>query len=404
MKKRTRKILFSFFLFIFLIIAPTIVLYSQGYRFDFEKRKIVQTGGIFLKILPKSAEIFLNDKFLKKTDWFFGSVLIENLLPKKYKITVKKDGYFPWEKELEVKEKEVTEAKNIILWPRNLKFEILAKNVENFFPSPDESKIVLLEREVSGWSLKLYNLQKNLKIHLISQNDISQKEMVDFLDLEWSKDSKEIYLKVGLREKEKEYVLNLEKIPFNLTEREISNSKENVLSSSENYYLDVEGNLFKNGEKISQNPFPVKPETKYKLDVFQDYIFLTEDKSLYLFNQESKSFEKFFEGIVNLKISPDNKKIAFFSDFEIWILFLDSGKKIFITRVSENIKEVFWLNSDYLIFNSGKKIKISEIDERDKINIIDLAEFENPEIFFNQNNKKLYIFSEKNLYFSETLF
>jgi hypothetical protein len=42
-----------------------------------------------------------------------------------------------------------------------------------------------------------------------------------------------------------------------------------------------------------------------------------------------------------------------------------------------------------------------EIDERDKINIYDLAEFKEPKIFF--NDKKLYLLSEENLYASEPL-
>ena len=76
------------------------------------------------------------------------------------------------------------------------------------------------------------------------------------------------------------------------------------------------------------------------------------------------------------------------------------GEEIFLTRFSEKIGEVFWLTSHYLIFNTGSKIKIAEIDDRDKINIVDLVEFPDPKIFWNQNNKKLYILSEKNLYTS----
>jgi hypothetical protein len=80
------------------------------------------------------------------------------------------------------------------------------------------------------------------------------------------------------------------------------------------------------------------------------------------------------------------------------------GEKIFLLRISEKIKDVFWLNSDYLIFNSQDKIKIIEIDDRDKINIFEIGEFDNPKFFFNQNKKRIYILSGKNLYFSPPLF
>ena len=43
----------------FLLIAPTAVFYSLGYRIDFDSKKISQTGGLFLKVLPKQVEVYL---------------------------------------------------------------------------------------------------------------------------------------------------------------------------------------------------------------------------------------------------------------------------------------------------------------------------------------------------------
>jgi len=439
MTRRTRKILFFIFFVIFILVAPTLILYFQGYRFDFKKKSLTQIGGLFLKVIPKQVEIYIDDKLVKKTDWFFGSTLIENLLPKKYKIEIKKENFYPWEKTLEIKEKEVSEVKNIVLFPKNLDFQILTKNLKNFWISPDGMKIVLLEEENElGWALKLYDLEKLVKSHLVTEKDISQKSEVDFLDLEWAADSKEIYLNVGMKEEERVFALNLEKIPPSLSEKKIPLPSENIIASQNfngnNYYLDNFGHLFKDGEKLTKNPFSIKPETKYQLNIFSDYIFLREGEenrfssspfavaregeNLYLFNTEQGFFEKFFEKINDIKISPDNEKLVFFSDSEIWVLFLKekwdqptkkAGEKSLITRLSEKIGDVFWLNSDYLIFTTQDKIKIAEIDDRDKINIIDLDEFppttsgEGPKIFFNQVDKKIYILSSGVLYQSESL-
>jgi hypothetical protein len=104
MKNWQRKFLFSFFFSLFLIFGPILIFYSLGYRFDFEKKRITKTGGIFIKALPKEVEISIDGKIKEKVDPLWGSLLIENLLPKKYKIRVEKEGYFPWEKELEVEE------------------------------------------------------------------------------------------------------------------------------------------------------------------------------------------------------------------------------------------------------------------------------------------------------------
>ena len=79
------------------------------------------------------------------------------------------------------------------------------------------------------------------------------------------------------------------------------------------------------------------------------------------------------------------------------------GEKVFLTRFSEKIDEVFWYTNHYLVFNVGNRIKIVEIDDRDKINIVDFTEFKEPKTFWNQSNKKLYILSEEILYTSKKL-
>lgn len=435
MTKKTRTILFLIFLFLFLLITPVTVFYSQGYRFDLNPpaggKKLTQTGGLFIKAEPKRVEIYINGKLAKKTCFFFGSALVQNLLPKKYKIEVKKEGYLTWEKKLEIREKEVTEIKNLVLFPKNLNFNILTRKVENFWFSPDEKKIVLKETEEQDWTLKLYDLEKNIKSHLIGEMDIYSKG-ANLMNLEFSEDSRKLYLDIEMKKQKKTFILKLDKLPPQLVEKEIVPLPENILTSKKQnqdvYYLDNSGYIFKNDLKLNEIPFPVEAETKYTLEIFQDFLFLVAGENLYLFSPDSKSFEKFFERINGLKLSPDNKKLVFFSNSEIWILFLvaeasphlpprlaknerikKAGEKLFLVRFSEKIGNVFWLNSDYLIFNSGNNLKIVEIDERDRIQTWDIVPTPNfggktsPEFYFNGSDRKLYILSQENLYVSESL-
>lgn len=418
MAKKTRTVLFYIFVFLFLLAAPLSIFYSQGYRFDFDPpaggKRITQTGGLFLKVLPKQVDIYIDGKLKKKTDFFFGSALVENLLPKTYKVEVKKEGYFPWKKDLEIKEREVTEVKDVILFPENLNLTSLAKVVENFWLSPDERKIILKEANspigeppAGGWTLKLYDLEKNIKSHLIKEKDISKKG-ADLLNLSFSENSKEISLETGVAEEIRYFSLGLIETPPTLKETraplpQAENSVVSQVFNGDNYYLDNSGHLFKNKEQLGERAFPVKAETEYKLNVFPDYIFLRENQSLYLFSFELKTFEKFFEGVQDLKISPDQKKIVYFSDKEVWVLVLKENKKVLLARLSEKIENCFWLNSNYLIFNVGDKIKISETDDRDRINIWDVGEIKKPEMFWNNLEKKLYVLSEGNLYRSRVL-
>lgn len=421
MTRKTRTILFIILFFLFILLAPAAVLYSQGYRFDFGEKKFSQTGGLFLKILPRQAEIYLDGKLKKKTDFFFGSALIENLLPGKYEIKVKKQGFHSWTKTLELKEKQVTDAKNIVLFPENPEFEILSSNVINFWFSPDQKKIILQEREQQGWSLKLYEIENKVKSRLVDERSISINP-VDLLSLSFTKDPNEITLTAGLGEEVRYFSLKLNRTPFILIETAPpSFPSKNIVVLKEIgadiFYFTNSGHLFKNDEKLTQTPLTFLAETKYELEVFQDNIFLLEGKNLYQFEAETQSLEKIFDNTQNIKIAPDNKKLVYFSEREIWILFLKEtngsqqkqpGDKVLLLRLSEEIDDVFWLSSHYLVFNTGNFIKITETDERDGMNIVDLKPPTTTnggglEIFWNSFDKKLYILSKGNLYFSTSL-
>jgi len=464
MTHRTRNILFITLFILFLIIAPVTVFYSLGWRFDWETKKVVQTGVFYFKVWPKNAQVYINGEFKKKTDIFFSSAHIDNLLPGQYQIEIKKDGYYDWKKTLEIKKREVAEGKNIVLIPKNPDFNLLSEQVKDFFFSPDGKKVILKEiwlasrsspETSEGWSLKLFDLNRNVKSQLIDETNIS-KEEIEIIDLRFSPDSKDVLLKLGLKENIYYYILETDSSPAKLTkidfldsvdqiyfnpadsqklfisqkttlnEIDLENKKilppliEDIVAFSINgnniYYIDSSGSFFKTDfsaekkEKLNIVPFSLKKETLYEIIISASKIFIKEDNALYIFDENQKSFKKFFEPIKDLKPSPDFKKIVYFNDYEICVLFLErqydqptkeAGEQLFITRFSEKINDIFWYTDYYLIFNLGDKIKVMEIDERDKINIYDLAEFKEPKIFW--NNKKLYILSEESLYASENL-
>lgn len=416
MKSWQRKILFWALLFLFLIIGPYLVLYSQGYRFDFEKRKFVQTGGLYIKAHPKQAEVYLNGKFIKKTDPFFGSFFVQELLPKKYEVEVKKEGFFSWKKNLEINEKKVAEAKHIILFPKNLNLEKIDFEINDFYLSPDGKKIILVQKEKEVWALKLYEIEKKLKSHLVSEKEIS-KTGAGLLNLEFSENPNLIKLTLGIKEELNLFSLDISFSPPILKRIEENKQKNEKIVTTKKvgkdiYSLDIEGNFFKNEQKINSEPLPIEKESEYSIEVIPENIILKAKKSDYesqffLFNPESRVFEKFFEGGKDLKIAPDKKKAVYFSQYEIWLLFLEKellqpeknvGEKEFLLRFSKKIEDIFWLNSSYLIIVSEGAIQISEIDTRDTINFVEIAKFEKPKVFWNSLEKKLYILEKGVLY------
>jgi len=234
--------------------------------------------------------------------------------------------------------------------------------------------------------------------------------------LEFSENSKEVFLEIGAQERIEYFSIDLEESPPTLTKAEspVLKPGDALTYAKENddlYYLTIFGYLFKNQDKLTPERFPVKPETSYTLKVLEDRIFLQEKETLFVFNPDSASFEKMFEPVKDFKLSPDSKKLLIFSDYEIWALFLEdelprkkAGDEVFLARLSEKIGDCFWIDSHYIVFTNGNRIKISEIDERNRINMVETKETKTPEILWSENNKRLYILSEGSLSFLDFLF
>lgn len=402
MKAWQRTLLFFTLFLIFLTFGPILVLYSLGWRFDFEKKKFSLTGGIFVKAKPSQVKIFLNDKYFKSTDRFFGSALIQNLLPRKYKVRIEKENYFSWEKELEVKENEVTEIKNLILFPKTVNFSPLFREIEDFWISPSGEKIVLKEKEGDSFSLKIYFVDKKLKSFLLSKNDFSEKEKVEILNLKFQKEEKEIEIEAKIGEEIKSFYFDLEK------NKKLEKEKPTeVLCFKEKegkiYFLEKTGFLFLGSinfekiERLSVHNLPI--EKKCELEILGNEIFLIENGNFYLFNPLEKVFEKYLENTKGWQISPQGKKILIFTENEVWIF----PGKIFLNRFSEKIENALWLNEDYLILKLGKEIKILETDVRDKLNIFSLFRTEE-KVSFNPLEKKIYWLKGNILTASDAIF
>jgi len=458
MTKRTRTILFISLAVLFCSIAPLVVFYSLGWRIDWETKKITQPGILYIKAYPKSTHIYINGKLKKKSDFFFNTALVNNLPPQKYNVEVKKQEFYTWQKTLEIKARQVTEAKNIILIPKNPVIKSLSKEIEDIFFSPNGKKAILKEMSGQNWSLKILDLNRNVKSRLIEEEnflttlDISKGKKAVLINLSFSHDSKRVLLELEIGRKLERYILEIDEsipiflnfsgkiefnprdnnklllyekeelIEINLNNKATSSILKGIVSysilKSNIYYLDKTGFLFKSDfsfnqrERLNIYPFLLKQKADYKIYASPNDIFIKENKTLYIFNREKRTFEKVSELVKDLKFSLDYKKIAYFNNNEIWILSLEKqynqpqkekGDKLFLTRFSEEISRISWYTDYYLIFSIKDKIKVAEIDDRDKINIVDLAEFKDPEIFWNQINKKLYILSDKTLYASDKL-
>lgn len=453
MDKKFRVIILILGIFIFLVLAPIIALYTQGIRIDFEKKTLVKTGGIFIESLTDNVDIYLNGKYKKTTNFFSGNgLLIDNLLPKRYLVEVKKDGFFGWKKELEVMEKNVTEAKNLVLFKNNPLFEAIDDNIEDFFLSSNGKFLLTQKNNGEDFSFELTDIASK-KITILPTEIVKKmiKNTAIYKIEYWDEEQKTIIISQNTGLLPELFIFNYEFFPkIELTTTTLSYKTDNIaldpadknkiiyisnaklyqqplknngakptsLKSNINWFETEDNKIFylsDSGLLIGLNPDgkeevinkkPVRlanSQNIFKIKKFQGGFLLSINGNIYFLNSNSE-----FEKIIPDKkwvTSPDDRKLALLGSQEIWLLEKENEKEkmTFLNRFWKTPGFLYWLNENYLIFNIGGEIKISEVDTRDSLNIITVNSPNSQKIFFSQFDKKLYLLSDKTLITSERL-
>ncbi len=120
MTRSSRRRLFYALLALFFVLGAGVVLYAQGWRFDFAIGRFDKVGAIYLRTFPADAAILLNGKPVQSQVGFLTrGTLIGDLFPKTYQLKLTAAGYDDWHESVSVLPSLVTELKNAVLVPRN---------------------------------------------------------------------------------------------------------------------------------------------------------------------------------------------------------------------------------------------------------------------------------------------
>lgn len=181
-----RSLLFwSFFIF-FIISAPLSVLYTAGYRYNFQNGQIVRTGVISIHSSPRNANIYLNDQETKKeTPYTF-----KRLKPGLYKISIWREGFHEWHGNVEVRSGKTTLVQPIQLLKDTLP-KLLIKN--KLFAATDngDSYVAYLIRQ-GGWSeVWVYNVEEEQPSIISIQ---LADTITDSAELQWSSDKSTFFV------------------------------------------------------------------------------------------------------------------------------------------------------------------------------------------------------------------
>lgn len=116
MHRRARTAIALLFVIGFFATAPFVLLYTAGYRWNMRKGRVEKTGLIQASTKPEGARIFLNGVLQKRVT----PAGFKRILPDDYDVRLEKQGYFPWEKTLEVRSGETAFATEIVLMQDSL--------------------------------------------------------------------------------------------------------------------------------------------------------------------------------------------------------------------------------------------------------------------------------------------
>ncbi|MFH1366702.1 MAG: PEGA domain-containing protein [Patescibacteria group bacterium] len=403
MSPKKRRLFYLSLILIFLVAGPLIIFRALGYNFKLFERKIVKTGLFYVSSKPENADIYLDGLLTKKRT----PTRLSNLKPGEYLLTLKKTGYQSWQKKLNIFAHYTTFADQVVLFKNNPKKDLLISEKILFAKSSTSSSQIAVITESNGIkSLKIINpVNKTIKI-------IEENIEEEIIDLNWGENK---FLVARILEQGKNDLMLFDlikgvKTKFSSFTIQIFN---NLIVSHSNIY-GLSGDLIyridpynKKIQALNQKPardFIVKNNYLYYLtseekttelirldlakneerfiNIYNDitHNFLTlESENLFIVkdnqsfcifsvNQENQN-TCFNHAISQSLLSPNQKKLLYNNEHEIFTYDLTKDEENLITRQSKNIDQVYWYpNSEYIIYNSDQSIKAIECDLRGTIN------------------------------------
>jgi hypothetical protein len=466
MDKKARFIVLLICVALFLIIAPYLAMYSMGYRLNFETWEVTATGGIYVSATPQASEIIIDASNSKKLGIFSNSVFVQDLIPQTHTVLIKKEGYFDYQKTLDVIENEVAKLEKVILFKNTTRYDLNIENVESFSISPDKRNI--LAEGTNTQSLDFYYFTSGSPETRTTYS--LPLKYTSVIDVIWSQDSKKTIIKTRSSAGAYTYYLldfssrMQTATPISYLTSKVSDVIFNPQDSSQIFWLEnnslysakdtkatsvaknVINYAFQNGNIIwlstagqlyqsdisGQNPnllanWPVNKEYMgpdgTKIEIVAGKIIISKEGYVYQYMPEEKGFKQLSltAGIANPEFlaSPNGKNMLYYDNLKIYLYAFEKSPynksdendiKLFTAPGGQTISGVYWLNDDYVIFESGNRIIISEIDFRGNINQVELqnswpagTDSSNPKIIFNQQDNKVYVLTGKSLYSSEKL-
>jgi len=390
MSKKIRDGLFYLFVLLFIVGTVLISLYASGYKFNLSwplryNRLLIKTGMIAVDTLPRGAAIYLNDEPQSNLslnpfgqEYLTTAAKIKNVLPGEYNLRLEREGYWPFQKKINVYSGQTTFTENINLFRNDKPLLLQASSETEAVLSPSHKYLYVP-------ATRAMITLKNNETRTLPASD-SPASWLAASDRILSGGN--IYGPTAAEDIDYEHLIGAEATDWRLDEAngrlyyQNNNSLGYLKLSDKASALAVSGQIINTYEPRGDNIFFVttgggrvavkrysfssqKTEDELNLPTVGKYEFHNDgvkllvlydnlNKTLHLLNPDNlQNGSQTINNIISWQWIDDNT-LLYNNNWEIYRLDLKTGKSNLLTRVGEEITKLIWNgDSEYLIFASA---------------------------------------------------
>lgn len=384
--QRIRPFLFWIFVGVFFITASSVLFYTFGYRFNFERGIFVYTGSVSIKSNPETVAIHIDNELIPsaKLGILNNSIHLGGLAPGEHFIEVTAPGYRSWSKKTTVQSGLSTEFWNVLLVKETPTVETIDRtgNAIKIFQAPKQGLFAVAKRKNGQLTVDVLDMNANTNEQMLLLPDATLPKNNEE-NIEWSPDNRKILvpieqtgsrvyfiIDIGSKQisllneltenEEKDSLRNPRWDPANrdflfyldkTTLRRINTGtpdslptlvKENVrdynFSGKNIYYISNDNgiiyrlpanNISTEPTQITTLPIDISADGFYSLVIYDDSRLIIREQEtgrLFVYNKVS-SAEIIFKQIADrsvtgVQFSNDGKKLLFFTENEISVYFM----------------------------------------------------------------------------------
>lgn len=350
MSPLARHLLFFAFVGGFLIAAPTVVLYTAGYRWNPGVARLVQTGLLSMESAPAGARVWVDGQLRQQAT----PTLLKNILPGLHTVELKKEGYLPWKKTLPAVSRETTFA-HALLFADEVAVRRWIADPQTSTPNPTHGRIATA-RAQGAWT-EIWTLETDSgEERLVARLPARAKPLAG---MEWSADGTALRTEDGT----------------------MLTGKEDAFTTEKDYVLTAAGDRV----SVARLRPPDPPELVAVLP-FGSYVFRPAQNNLLLLEDRERGriVLTATEGDRPVLLSatakrwawePKGRRLLYSDGYDIHLFDPTSGSDLTLTRVSDPLTGLAWHPSgEAAVFSQNERISALEFTDQGGRTLTVLAE------------------------------